>query len=101
MVCSYLGSSIADSSPLCLPRGPSEPESVMDHQDVRVNVEFKKQARDPKYTLPQWVTEMKREKTMTMTKIALLVWKADIGHLGVLVIAICGIRPQKDDGQDN
>ena len=36
-----------------------------------------------------------------MTKIALLVWKADIGHLGVLVIAICGIRPQKDDGQDN
>ena len=47
---------------------------------------------------------------MTMTKTALLFWTADLGHLGVLVIAllrsevliiaICGFRPQKGDDQD-
>ena len=37
---------------------------------------------------------------MTMAKIALLFWTTDLGHLGLLVIAICGLRPQKGDDQD-
>ncbi len=35
---------------------------------------------------------VKRKKTMTMTKIALLFWTSDLGHLGVLVIAL--LRPE-------
>jgi hypothetical protein len=37
---------------------------------------------------------------MTMTKIAHIFWTTVLGHLGVLVIAICGLRPQKGDDQD-
>ncbi len=37
---------------------------------------------------------------MTMTKIAFVVWTTDLGHLGVLVIAIDGLRPRKGDDQD-
>ena len=35
-----------------------------------------------------------------MAKIALLFWTTDLAHAGDLVITICGLRPQKGDGQD-